>query len=67
MHMINKGQVEGVNNKDVLGEKNCRISLWNGCLKNYITTGLFCLFKIFAAKCFWFYRTCDAKLIETHV
>ncbi len=35
MHMINKGQVEGVSKKDVLGQKKfALVSLWDCCIKN---------------------------------
>ena len=32
MHMINKGQVEGVDKKDILGQKKfALVSLWDSC------------------------------------
>lgn len=32
------------------GSHTFRVSVWNRCLKNQITTGLFCLSKLFATK-----------------
>ena len=35
MHMINKGQVEGVSKKDILGQISfALVSLWDCCVKN---------------------------------